>query len=166
MQDDLNNNPLEANQSVQPTAPSDDAVWVSREEYNRLRQAESLQSQSVTNQPAVVNSAFQAEKKQSPWMVVVLGALAVILFLSFATPFFDGGLSYTLILLFFGIALIGLVDYLRKSRQVTSSKQTTRKVIRVLVISALILAMLPVLYTAGMIIFFIIIVGLSGGRGS
>lgn len=162
MQNEQNSDPFSENQPAQQAATPTDAVWISREEYNRLKQAENAQAQSSL--PATnTDTLAQGKETQSSLTPTLLGVLGIVLFLSFTTPIFSGGITSFALLIFFGLALISFIDYARNKNKSATPKQATKKFLKTLAFTALILAILPGIYFAGMVVLFIILIGFGGG---
>jgi hypothetical protein len=163
MQNEENNNPFSQSQPAKQAAVPTDAVWISREEYDRLRQAEITQAQSVLPAAAINDIPAQDKQPLSSLMPAVLGLLGIVLFLSFTTPIFSVGLTSFALLIFFGLALISFIDYARNKNKSVTPKQATKKFLKMLALTALILVILPGIFIVGMIILFILVLGFNGG---
>lgn len=152
------------------TQPPADAVWISREEYDRLRQAEtettSKQQSSAHTATSADDTIWQDTNTKPASKATFLGVLAVILFIGFTTSLLQGEWVSIILLVFFGVAVASVINYVRKNSGKISAKQVSKNVLKVALITALVLSILPGLYIAGMILLFTIMVGFGGGRGS
>lgn len=151
-------------QPSQPPAPAN-AVWISREEYDRLRQAETSSQPVAASAPVQSNTVHVQEIKdtQATTKATILGVLAIALFVGFTTSLLNGAWVSIILLIFFGVSVLGALDYIRKNQNSVSIKDASKNIAKILLVTAIVLSMLPMIYIAGVIVIFVIMVGLGGG---
>jgi hypothetical protein len=163
---------------MQPNQQQDN-VWISREEYERLRQQTQQPALRAISQPVVYGAGYQVADepaKVKPIQAIIGATLAIGLFLSLTVPFFSI-ISVPIL----GIMLIfGVMSYndFRKGRQQSATptkssigtatenqKKGNGKYHALLAVLLIILAA-PVLFIGGMIVLLIIFLAAGGGKGS
>lgn len=160
----------------------DKGVWISKEEYERLRQTESRPGSVVmpagSTQPAPIDlpgAAAVAKPTQRGLLAYEIGGaiMAIIVYLSFVIPDFQGmgiigGLGLTL------LAGFGLRDMLRARAAATmstgqaaqTSSSSMSKTLKILGIVAILVVCGPVILQVLMIGFLLVICSFGGCRGS
>ena len=156
---------------MQPTEQNN--VWISREEYNRLQAAAQPAAYAVP-QP-VVSGYFDASvsstaaTKTSRLQILVAVLLGGGLLLALSTN--QTSIASILLAVFLVWAVYdGIRHPRKKGATVQSGSQPNSSVGRtvaktLLIVTGLVL-LVPVLFSGLMILFFIVIVGAGGGRGS
>lgn len=146
---------------MQPSE-QDNSVWISKEEYERLRALE----QEKTAVP-VVQSDVEGEQKQAQalrsqrtWQVILGGLLSVALYVSVVSGSWANAWIVAAIIIFGGVSL---VDYIR-SHQADESGQARPKPFRnnpykLLVICFAAIALFPVIAFVGILIIFMTLGG-------
>lgn len=132
-----------------------DHVWVSREEYDRLRQAQ-VQPQAAVIYSNNTIAMADGNKPASPVTVLQVIAGAVLALLSFVYP--------PAIAVFAIFAAISVFDYyrMRNARAQNRPKKSLTAVYLLLVIVPLALFVVPIL---AVIAFFVLMIGICGLQG-
>lgn len=150
-----------------------DNVWISREEYDRLRAA----TQQATETPTVSTDYYTATVEPSPTaakndtyqtaLAVVFGMLLIYSLLASINK-----LAETLIIIFLGYAVYGVFKHFSNRSSAVSAlpaatpKSTSQKILKIVAIIAALIVIVPVLVYGAMIILFIALISAGGGRGS
>lgn len=142
----------EANNSV-----SEQGVWISREEYERLRQAQ--QSGGVSAPVYGSEITVDAEANTSTtWITVLLGLFALGLFAALTVPGL-GMIVAPLGILFLVFAIVSL----SRLKHNTTKSSTVYKVILFTLIG---MVLTPVLAFGGLMVFVMVLFSLGGGQSS
>jgi len=160
---------------MSPENQPQDNVWISREEYERLRVAASqpqpqLQQPNQTvnaTQPQAVVQAFENPDKVSHQQVItglVLG-LMVILSLSFSIFRF---FAIPAILIFLVFAILNIIDFVRAGKGLNGAATTSKRrhTYKILLIVGVSLLVVPVVSYMALILFFVLLFSLGGGPSS
>lgn len=159
---------------------SSENVWISREEYDRLRNNQT----TTASTPATVtadSTPFSAakEEKKAQRMQTILGVVLAIMLLISMTNENLSAFSLLPVSLFAIFAIMSLIDYLRKRHSsgtifgspinptstadpaVDAKHRSSRY--KLLLIIALILIALPILAPIAFILFFLVLAAFGGG---
>ena len=168
-----NNGPVPSPTLVpEPPQQPNDNVWLSREEYERMkhdaesyRQIDISTASFVTATPQEVSPQFLSVKMTGTSIVLLISAVA--LFLAFTTEVFAFlAVPAVLALVIFGIK--GIVDALRPTfvdgpQGQVKSQSKTKKIITGIIIAIALLLGAQLILPAFAIIFLIIMIGFGGG---
>jgi hypothetical protein len=159
-----------------PPEQQQDSVWISREEYERLRQAQ----QTVPAQPVIYGQTdypVDEPAKVKPIQVAVGTVLAIGLFLSLTVPFFKF-ISAPILLALLIFAAMSFNDFRRAKRQVNGTAQSSMDTVAIanqgkgsgkyhaLLVVLLCILAAPVVLIGGIIILLIFAAHGSGGQSS
>lgn len=151
--------PAEVEPSSGPAAaPAADSVWISREEYQRLKQAEAAQAKSSTKGPAKLFGGMQIATSS-------LAAVGLVLSLTMSqesTIMFAFAPASLIIL-----ALTGgftLMDYWQAKSTGQIREHKVRNIL--MLIFAILCFAVPFVYPAIGLLFFLLVCGFGGCRGS
>ena len=164
-----------------PSEQQEDNVWISREEYERLRQAQQAAVQSAQpQQPVMYGQGYQVADepaKVKPTQIGIGVVLAVGLFLSLTTPLF-GFISAPILVILLIFAVMSLNDF-RQAKQGTNdaaepsmnssaiaNQQRGSGKYHVLLVVLLCILAAPVIFIGGIIILLIFAAHGSGGQSS
>ncbi len=154
------------------STPQSDAVWISREEYERLRahQQTNISMQTTQTPSQVVTSTPDEEPHISRTKAIIGGALAAVLFLSVSVSGIR--LAFIPVLVIFLAYIVVSLNDVRKARilhqppHAMQPGKPQKSLLLKLVIAVVIIAALPILGYMAMIAFFIAIFALNGGPSS
>ncbi|MCA9325758.1 hypothetical protein KDA23_06920 [Candidatus Saccharibacteria bacterium] len=151
-------------QPEKPETPGSDNVWISKQEYERLRALE--KQQPVASSGSVFNEAqYKNERKakdQRVWQVVLGGMLAIGLYWSVVSGSYANIFLAAAILVFGGISLW---DYHNSRTYKVENGVAMKKTFRVnpYKLIALIILGITVLPVVAMIAFFMLFMSIGGG---
>lgn len=152
--------------------PQDNSVWISREEYERLKQAEQTAANQIAPTPYVSSPAYD-DPAQSPALqtmrrqqTVVSAVLGIAFVIALTVPGL-GWLAGIVVTIFIIFALTSLFQYQRTKRRVTKGDiPQPRSAVKLVLIVLGCILLLPVLAYAGMLVLFVILFSAGGGGGS
>lgn len=164
-----------------PPEQQQDNVWISREEYERLRQAQQATVQAPQpQQPVVYGQGYQAADeppKVKPVQIALGAVLAVGLFLSLTAPFFKF-ISAPILIVMLIFAVMSLNDFRRAKGGVNGAVQPSMNTVtttnqqkgsgkyHALLVVLLCILAAPVIFIGGIIILLIFAAHGSGGQSS
>lgn len=138
-----------------PASPQD--VWISKEEYERLRQAEAAQTRAQMH-------ASATQKGPIGRLLIAAVAISALVFISgFFNPTLAPMAAFGLVMLVISAAF-SLNDYATAKKEGMFRPHKTRNMI--LFILTLVVVALPVLAVVGMILLFVVMCGMQSCRGS
>lgn len=155
------------------TTASDPGVWISREEYDRLRQTN---NETVYQGPNIIANPPTSNNEPISIQLVMLGLLAAGLFLAFTNEWFSF-LTVPLLIIFAVFSLISFTKFFKTAQGgdvvsgnvMTGSNTTPQKkksVVKWLLIITVGVLVVPVVVPMVLFIFLMIIFSLGGGPSS
>lgn len=162
----------ENNPQVQaPVVQQPDNVWISREEYIRLKQMESVVS-GAAQQTNDVGESYVDEpnsKAENRWTIIGLAALGVLTLLAFTTSAFSftAPLLLMLLLLAGGLSVARALRFKGAPQSAVAEKKGLKKTIALVILIVGITLVAP--QAMMMVMFLILMLPLmlvTGGRGT
>lgn len=146
-----------------------DNVWISREEYLRLKQEAAAASYSA---PVAVGESYEnndlSSKEESRWTMIGLTVLGVLTLLAFTTSIFSftAPLLLTLLLLAGAASLVRALRFKGAPQTAKTSGGAKKTVVLVLLLVGVLLIAPQFMMMIFMLIFMLPLMVMTGGRGT